>query len=81
MSDKEKMVEIFTGTSIDVEILKTVFADHGIASYVKDGLVGTIVPFQAAGGGAGSVKLTISSADLDAALPVLEEYKKNLKDD
>ena len=76
MSEKEydKLVEIFSGSSIEAEIVKSILNDNEIESYLKDEYMGTIAPWQAAPGGVGSVKVVISSTFYRQAKTIVEKY-------
>jgi len=78
MKSKEgiRSIEIFAGTLWEVELLKSLFENANIDAYIKDGIIGTTFPFQAAPGAANPVKLVVSSTDYDRAIIVLQEFKK-----
>ncbi|MDQ2177122.1 putative signal transducing protein [Marinifilum sp. D714] len=77
MSNTENtLMEVYTGLSWEVEMLKTILEDHKINSFIKDGYTGIIAPHHS-GGTAGAVKLCISSGDLENAKPIIEEFLEN----
>jgi hypothetical protein len=79
-TDKEnRLVEIFAGSSIEAEIVRGLLNNSGIEAFLKDDNMGTIAPWYVSAGGAGSVKVIVSSLDLDEAKAVVEEYNNNLK--
>lgn len=80
MKNREnQLIEIFAGSYLEVEIFTSILKDSEIESFLKDENIGTIAPWQAASGGAGAVKVMISSSDLSLAKELLEEFKKNRK--
>ncbi len=80
--DKEHtLVEIFAGKTIDAEIVKTLLENAEIEAYLKDELIGNLVPWNASAGGAGAVKIYISSADYEKGKEIVEEYYKNIQSD
>lgn len=80
-SDNEIMpVEVFSGTIWEAELLKSILADEEIAAYLGDENTGTLAPWYTAAGGAGSVKVIVSSLDLERAMVVVEDFEKNRKD-
>ncbi len=76
MSEKgqDKLVEIFSGSSIEAEIVKSILNDNEIESYLKDEYMGTIAPWQASPGGVGSVKVVIPSTFYRQAKTIVEKY-------
>ena len=80
-SDNEIMpVEVFSGSIWEAELLKSILADEEIAAYLGDENTGTLAPWYTAAGGAGSVKVIVSSLDLERAMVVVEDFEKNRKD-
>ncbi|MGQ1909396.1 putative signal transducing protein [Marinifilum sp. RC60d5] len=71
-----KPVEIYAGSSWEVEMLKTILEDYNIKSFVKDEFIGSIAPHYSAGG-VGAVKLLIADADLEKATPIVKEFEQN----
>lgn len=72
-------VEVFSGTMWEAGLLKSLLEDAGITVYLQDDIRGTYAPWQVTPGGAGAVKIVVSSEDLASASEVVEEYNKNLK--
>lgn len=75
--DNINAVEIFAGTAFEAGFVKTMLEDAGIEVYFKDEHIGRLNPWWAAPGGAGAVKLVISSLDTEKALPIIREYERN----
>lgn len=80
MTTKKKfdLVEIFAGSPIDAEIVKSLLLDAEINAFLKDENIGTIAPWHVAAGGVGAVKVIVSSLNCDRAKLVVQEYLTNL---
>jgi hypothetical protein len=69
-------IEIFAGTIWQAEMVKSLLEDAEIQAFLRDENTGTLAPWYTAGGGAGSVKVVVSSLDYDKAKLIVEEYEK-----
>jgi hypothetical protein len=69
-------VEIFDGTQWEASLVKSLLDNAEIESFVKDGRMGVLAPWNVDGGGAGPVKIFVSSIDLEKAKEVVEQYEK-----
>lgn len=68
-----KLVRIFTGSSIIVNLLKDELENNGIAALIQDDFnSGTIAGFS--GGIPSSVDLFVQKADLGKAEPIIKEF-------
>jgi len=76
---KNDLVEIFAGSIIEAELVKSLLINYGIQAFLKDEIIGTIAPWQSSPGGVNSVKVVISNEDYAKALLVVQEYNNNLK--
>ncbi len=74
---KQDFMEVFSGTSMEAEFIRILLKDSEIESYIKDGLMGTIAPFQVSGGGAGSVKVLVPTENYERAISVVDTYHEN----
>ncbi len=72
------LVEIFSGTTWQVGMVKSLLEDEEIEAYLKDDIIGTLNPWWTAPGGVGSIKVMVSSPDVEKARLIVEEYVKNL---
>lgn len=59
--DNEPVI-VFSGTALEVSMVKSILDDNEIASYLRDEYIGTIAPWYSGGGGAGSVKIVVAAA-------------------
>ena len=69
------IVEVFAGTSIDAEIVRSLLEDSEIKTFLKDENMGSIAPWHVSAGGAGAVKIIISSNDYDKAKLIVEKFE------
>ncbi|MDD2257142.1 MAG: DUF2007 domain-containing protein [Bacteroidales bacterium] len=69
------IIEVFAGTSIDAEIVRSLLEDSDIIAFLKNENMGTIAPWHVSAGGAGAVKVIINSNDYDKAKLIIEEYE------
>ncbi len=79
--NEHTLVEIFAGKTIDAEIVKTLLQNAEIESYLKDELIGNLVPWNASAGGTAAVKIFISSDDYEKGREVVDDYYKNIHSD
>ena len=80
MTEKNQIrsVEIFRGMIYQAQMVVNLLENAGVDAYLQDEITGTLnLPWDNTGG-VGMVKVTVSSADLEQAQVVVEEYKKNL---
>ncbi|MCK9422940.1 MAG: DUF2007 domain-containing protein [Bacteroidales bacterium] len=78
---ESKPVRIFAGSAWEASLVKSLLEDADIQAFLQDESLGMIAPWYAAPGGAGAVKVIVSSADYDLALLVVTEYLNNMKED
>lgn len=76
-------VEVFDGNQWEVSLVKSLLENAEIESFLKDERMGVLVPWNVAGGGAGAVKIFVSSVDYEKAKEVIDQYEKaeGIKDD
>ena len=73
-------VVVFSGTIWAAELVKSLLENAEIESFLIDQNTGTLAPWYTAGGGAGSVRVVVSSVDFEAASHVVEEYENNIRE-
>lgn len=72
---ESKLVRIYTGSSIVINLLKDELENNGIAALIQDDFnSGTIAGFS--GGVPASVDLFIQQGDLEKAEPIISEFAK-----
>jgi hypothetical protein len=69
-------VEIYSGSAWQAGIVKTLLEDSEVKAYIQDEILGTLVPWNTAPGGAGAVRIFVSSNDFTLAKKIVEEYEK-----
>jgi hypothetical protein len=75
--DKEIFpVVVFEGNDWEAAMVKSLLADAGIEAFTRDEKMGVLAPWNVAPGGAGAVKIIVSSADLERAKEVVGEFEK-----
>ena len=77
ITEKRDIAVVFSGNSWQAEMVKSLLKNEGIEAYLKDDIIGTIIPWYAAPGGAGAVKVAVSTEDMERALLVVREYENN----
>ena len=76
-----RSVMVFAGTATQAAMVKSLLENAEIQAFLKDEIFGTLEPWVADAGGAGPVKVIVSSADAERAQQVVEEYEKNNRTD
>ena len=71
-------VVVFAGKQFDAGLVKSMLEDREIKAYFQDDELGVVAPWNVEAGGAGAIKVVVSSADLDAAKAVVDEYYDNI---
>ena len=69
-------VEVFDGNDWEASMVKSLLDNADIESFIKDGKMGVLAPWNVSGGGAGSVKIFVSSVDCEKAREVVSQYEK-----
>ena len=72
------LVEVFAGTAMEAEMVRSLLNDAEVEVFIKDGHMGTMFPFHTAPGAAGSVKVIVSNLDYAKAKLIVEDYYKNI---
>lgn len=76
-ADQEiKALEIFDGDQWQAMLVKSLLDNAEIESFMKDQRMGVLAPWNVDAGGAGPVKIFVSSLDAGKAREVIEQYEK-----
>lgn len=75
------LVQVFAGTTIQAEMVKSLLLDAEVKAFIKDEHMGTMFPFHTAPGAAGSVKVVVSNVDYERAKLIVDDYYKNINSD
>jgi hypothetical protein len=70
-------VEVFAGTVLQANLVKSLLENAEIEAYLKDEFTGVLYPWHTTAGGVGAVKVYVSSADHEKARIVVDEYESN----
>ncbi|HEY4788987.1 MAG TPA: DUF2007-related protein [Bacteroidales bacterium] len=76
--DNIKPMEVFSGTSWDAGLVKSLLDDREIEAFIQDDEIGVLAPWYISPGGVGPIKVVVSSADYEAAKQVVDEYYRNI---
>ena len=76
MSIEKEPVEIFSGSSWEAEMIKSLLENEGITGYLINE-AGTVFPFDITETGSAAVKVMVDARDQQAAMAVVETYKAN----
>jgi hypothetical protein len=71
-------VEVFSGTTLQAEMVKSLLENAEIETFLYDEIIGTLNPWWTAPGGAGAVRVFVSSLDADKARIIVSEYETNI---
>jgi len=74
-----RLIEVFSGTTWEAGVVKSLLENAEIQVYVKDEIRGTLAPWHVAPGGLGAVKIIVSDIDYEKALQVVTDFEKNQK--
>ena len=75
-----KPVEVFAGTAWQAGMVKSLLENEGLEAFLVDEIIGTLSPWWTAPGGAGSVKVSVSSQDFEKAKSIVDQYLENIKE-
>jgi hypothetical protein len=68
-------VEVFAGTQWEAALVKSLLENAEINAYLKDEIRGTTMPWQVSPAGICSVKVVVSSSDIEKAKLVVEQFE------
>ena len=77
-NDKDIVIEMFSGTLWEAEMVKSLLQDGEIESFIKNSNLNTYIyePIQASG-----VKVMILSGDYEKAKEIIDSYYRNMAED
>jgi hypothetical protein len=78
-NDDIEPVEVFAGSIWAAEMVKSLLENAEIETFLIDENTGTLAPWYTSPGGAGSVKVVVSSLDYEEARSIVKEYEDNIR--
>jgi hypothetical protein len=69
-------MEVYAGTMMQAEMVRVLLNDSGIETYMKDSIMGTLVPWHVSPGGSNPVKVLVATPDYEKARYIVAEYEK-----
>lgn len=75
--ENSDLIVVFTGNSIDAEMIKELLADNGIIVNIKNQLMGSIAPWQVSAGGFEPIEVEILEKDKERALGLINDFKRS----
>ncbi|MCD8093501.1 MAG: DUF2007 domain-containing protein [Bacteroides sp.] len=71
--DKTKLVEVYSGSPWEAELVKSLLANNNIEAVAKDEMVvNMVLPATAI-----DIRVVVNEKDYEAAMEVVREYEKN----
>lgn len=74
MKEKEDInspIEVFSGDIFEVSAVKHLLENENIEAFVQDEIMGTFLPWYAAGGGAGAIRVFVRHSDYNRAIDII----------
>jgi len=67
--------EVFTGNILEAGMVQSLLTNANIESWLRDEIMGTMMPWWVVGGGAGAVKVVVSEKDAVDARAIVASYE------
>ncbi|MCK9616630.1 MAG: DUF2007 domain-containing protein [Lentimicrobiaceae bacterium] len=77
MEEEIRAVEVFAGTAWEAGLVKSLLENAEVQAFLLDEIRGTLAPWHIAPGGAGAVKVVVSSVDYEKAVQVVADFEDN----
>jgi hypothetical protein len=77
----QHLVQAYSSDIIEAGLVQSILRSEGIAAYLKDEIMGTLMPWYSAPGGAGSVKVMVAETDFERARQILAEFESSRQKD
>ena len=77
----DKMVIVFAGTTLNAGMIQSLLEEEGIPAFVQNELMGNIAAWQIAPGGAGAVKVLVSSLNETRAIEIINDFSLNTEEE
>lgn len=72
ISDNSHTIEVFKGSPWETELVKGLLESNGIATILKDGILGTLAPYLAP-----DVTILVSEDNYETAMSIIRDREKN----
>lgn len=69
------LVEIFSGNIMQAKMLQDMLTKSNIESYMKDEIMGSLMPWVVSPGGTSPVRLMVSEHDYEEAIQIVHEFE------
>jgi len=77
-NDENKPVVVFSGKSMEAQMIKIFLENANIEAFLKDEMTGTLAPWTTSAGGIGSVKILVAFKNFDEAKLIIDDYLNNI---
>ncbi len=82
MPESDNSAIIFTGNTVQADLVRSVLEASGIRVFLKDEVIGTLAPWRVVGGGRGAVvKVLVPSSEVERAKAALKPMEPQSSDD
>jgi hypothetical protein len=72
--DEAMLVEVYHGSTMNAEMVKTFLEEHGIMATIRNKFMGTIAPWQVTPGGHEPAKVEVLENQKEEALKIIAEF-------
>lgn len=76
--DNREPVPVYSGTFAQVAIVKSLLENAEIDAFLKDEIMGTLMPWWTDPGGASPVRVFVPKEDYEKAILVIKDYEQHL---
>jgi hypothetical protein len=76
-TDESTFVTVFSGSSMDAEIIKQYLESNGVMATIRNQFMGTIAPWQVSGGGTSPADVEVLEHDRQAALALINGFEND----
>ena len=73
------LIEIYSGSPFEAEMVRNLLIDNGIDAYLKDAYIGMIAPWQSSAGGVGAVRVVVPGFEAERAKSIIETDRKEME--
>lgn len=77
---ESSLTEIYSGDIVEAGMIKSLLESERIKAFLKDEIMGTLMPWWVTPGGAGSVRVMVPHDDAERAREIVAEYEKKIRE-